>query len=556
MRTSHLLQMFGAFSIVCPLFGMEAFAQDGPGLAATWRSQGNGNFTVLGSGPGGSGYWFPNGLWLGGDFNGDGRGDYVHAVQNSDYIHTWMSVGDGTFTVGTFRPWTGYAIPNGQWFTADFNGDGNTDILHAVHNSDYVHTWFSRGDGTFDVTTFRPWRDYAIPNGVWLIGDFNADRRADIFHGVLNTDYSHTWFSQGNGTYNVTTFRPWTGYAIPNGLWRSGDFNDDGRADLLHAVNNSDYVHTWFSQGNGTYNVTTFRPWVDYAIPNGVWNLGDFNSDGRADVLHSVQNSDYVHTWFSQGNGTYNVTTFRPWIGYAIPNGEWLIGDYNGDARADVVHAVLNSDYVHPWFSQGNGNFSVSTFRPWTGYTISSGVWNAADIDGDNRTDLTHVRALQPARALQVRRFTTSAITDAQADTILTDATRVLWQNDGTGDVACDERLVRNGAVTAFANGNGNINSQADFNQIIGLAGNVKVVNSINWCGTIRSVIGCAPIPGASFVVVRFSQGTITEGVLWAHEHGHNRGIVGDYTTANFVMNGTIANNNRRVSQGECNSYQ
>ncbi|MDH4316297.1 MAG: VCBS repeat-containing protein [Gammaproteobacteria bacterium] len=556
MRISHFIRSSFVYSLVTLLICLDVHAQNGPGLAATWRSQGDGTFNVLGSSPW-SGYWYPNGLWLDGDFNGDGRADFVHAVRNSDYVHVWTSAGDGTFNVGTFRPWPGYAIPNGQWFTADFNGDRRTDILHAVNNTDYVHTWLSNGNGTFNVTTFRPWNGYAIPNGVWLVDDYNNDGRADIFHAVRNSDYVHTWFSQGNGTYNVTTFRPWNGYAIPNGVWRAGDFNNDGRTDILHAVQNTDYVHTWLSRGDGTYNVTTFRPWNGYAIPNGLWIVGDFNNDSRDDILHAVQNTDYVHTWFSQGTGAYNVTTFRPWNGYAIPNGTWLVGDYNADGRADIVHAVRNSDYVHPWFSNGNGTFNVNTFRPWTGYTISSGLWRAADINGDNRTDLTHVRAIAPTRPLQVRRFNTAAITDAQTEVIVTDATRVLWQNDGAGDVACDVRFTRNGAVTAFADGNGIINSQANFNQVIGLAGNVKVVNQINWCGVIAAnVIGCAPIPGTSFAVVRFSQGTITEGILWAHEHGHNRGIVGDYATANFVMNGTIANNNRRVSQAECNSYR
>ena len=26
----------------------------------------------------------------------------------------------------------------------DVNGDGMTDIVHAVQNSDYVHTWIAR----------------------------------------------------------------------------------------------------------------------------------------------------------------------------------------------------------------------------------------------------------------------------------------------------------------------------------------------------------------------------------------------------------------------------
>ena len=114
---------------------------------------------------------------------------------------------DPPFTVGTFSPWEGYAIPNGLWLPADLNGDGKTDIVHAVQNSDYVHTWMSNGDGSFAVGTFSPGAGYAIPNGLWLPMDLNADGRTDIVHAVQNSDYVHTWMSNGDGSFAVGTDR-------------------------------------------------------------------------------------------------------------------------------------------------------------------------------------------------------------------------------------------------------------------------------------------------------------------------------------------------------------
>jgi hypothetical protein len=130
-----------------------------------------------------------------------------------------------------------------------------------------------------------------------------------------------------------------------------GDFNGDGKADIVHAVQNTDYVHTWFSRGDGTFDVRTFRPWTGYAIPNGLWLVGDFDGDGKADVVHAVQNTDYVHIWKSRGDGGFNVSTFSPWEGYAIPNGIWLTANITGDRRMDIVHAVNATSYVHPWVS-------------------------------------------------------------------------------------------------------------------------------------------------------------------------------------------------------------
>ena len=338
-----------------------------------------------------SGYAIPNGLWLSGDYTGDGRDDLMHVVANTDYVHPWISTGGGNFDVKTFRPWRGYGMPNGQWMNADFNGDGRMDIVHVVNGRDYVHPWASNGDGTFRVTTFRPWSGYAMPNGVWLVADLNGDRRDDLVHVVRDTDYVHTWLSNGNGTFRVGTFRPWRGYAMPNGEWRVGDFNGDGRDDLLHAVSGTDYVHTWTSRGDGRFTVGTFKPWNGYAIPNGEWHVGDFNGDERDDILHVVNATDYVHTWKSRGNGTFEVGTFRPWSGYAMPNGVWRVGDLDRDGKDDIVHAVAGTDYAHVWRSTTDHRFAVSTFSPWRGYAIPNGLWVTGDFDGDDREDVLHV---------------------------------------------------------------------------------------------------------------------------------------------------------------------
>jgi hypothetical protein len=156
--------------------------------------------------------------------------------------------------------------------------------------------------------------------------------------------------------------------------------------------------------------------------------------------------------------------------------------------------------------------------------------------------------------SLDVSRFNTSALNNGAADTILGDASTVLQTNDGAGDVACRVRLQRNGDVGTFGTGDGSIDTQAEFNAVNGLPGHVKVVNQINWCGAILpNVIGCAPVPGTSLVVVRFTAGL--EGILWAHEFGHNKGL-NHRADANAVMNGTINANRRRITSEECTAYR
>lgn len=47
----------------------------------------------------------------------------------------------------------------------------------------------------FTIPGFRPWANYGIGVGRWLVGDFNGDGMLDVWHGVANTDYIHIWRS-------------------------------------------------------------------------------------------------------------------------------------------------------------------------------------------------------------------------------------------------------------------------------------------------------------------------------------------------------------------------
>jgi hypothetical protein len=156
---------------------------------------------------------------------------------------------------------------------------------------------------------------------------------------------------------------------------------------------------------------------------------------------------------------------------------------------------------------------------------------------------------------LRVSRFTSASISNAEADAILASATTVLQTNDGPGDVACPVALSREGDVTVFTAGDGSIDSSAEFDAVIALPGYVMVVNQINWCGAlIPNVIGCAPVPGGSLSVVRFTPSL--EGILWAHEFGHTKGLSHRNDDSNAVMNGTIGSTRRRITAGESTAFR
>ncbi len=159
----------------------------------------------------------------------------------------------------------------------------------------------------------------------------------------------------------------------------------------------------------------------------------------------------------------------------------------------------------------------------------------------------------QRVHALQIRRFQSVGLSDERTDVILADATEILQRQDGPDDTACSVSMERNGPVTPFDLGNGVISSAADFTEVLGQPGDIHIVNAINWCGGPGvGIIGCAPVPGGALVAVRFDEPL--EGILWAHEFGHNQGLR-HRNGVELIMNPFITPTAFQVNAAECGAF-
>ena len=351
-----------------------------------------------------------------GDFNGDGKTDLIHFVNvGNGYVHVWNSKGDGIFDVkSAFTPAPGYGVNanNFNFQTGDFNGDGKTDLIHFVNNGNgYVHVWNSKGDGTFDLkAAFTPAPGYGVNanNFNFQTGDFNGDGKTDLIHFVNNGNgYVHVWNSKGDGTFDLkAAFTPAPNYSVSNNNFnfQTGDFNGDGKTDLIHFVNDGKkgFVTVWNSKGDGTFDVKApFTPSPNYDVSNNNFNfkLGDFNGDRKTDLIHFVNDGKkgYVHVWLSKGDGTFDLkSAFTPNPSYDVTNNNFnfKLGDFDGDGKTDLIHLINGGNgYVNVWNSKGDGTFDVTpAFSPNPSYDVTNNNFNfkLGDFDGDGKTDLTH----------------------------------------------------------------------------------------------------------------------------------------------------------------------
>ncbi|MCE9524936.1 MAG: FG-GAP-like repeat-containing protein, partial [Planctomycetales bacterium] len=239
-----------------------------------------------------------------GDFNADGRLDLLATsqeaygfVDGSGYggwyyqgkVHVILGHGDGSFAVpNTFLISNVYPTAVA---VADFNADGNADVVIANSDVGTVSVLLGNGDGTLGFTG-----DYAviIPGsrglGAVTVGDFTGDGILDIATGgqpVLILP------GLGNGTFRPVTPQ----FVDPSHALAVADFNSDGNLDMVTAVPwGSVSVLLGFGTGMLTLPINCAAVSRLTAM-----EVGDFNGDGRPDVAAASDFSDDVVVLLNDG---------------------------------------------------------------------------------------------------------------------------------------------------------------------------------------------------------------------------------------------------------------
>jgi hypothetical protein len=213
-------------------------------------------------------------------------------------------------------------------------------------------------------------------------GDFNGDGRDDILwrnNGGTVTD----WLGQTNGGFIGNGDSLYATVGLDWHVQGTGDFNGDGRDDVLWR-NNGGTVTDWFGQkdggfvGNGGLYMTVSDEWH-------IVGTGDFNGDGKDDVLWRGDNG-IVTDWLGQANGTFFSNNGSVFNAAGL---DWHIigtGDFNGDGRDDILWRNEGGTVTN-WLGQPDGGFVGNPNL----YTNLSTAWHAlgiGDFNGDGRDDV------------------------------------------------------------------------------------------------------------------------------------------------------------------------
>ena len=161
-----------------------------------------------------------------GDFNHDGFLDLA-ALNFDDSISVLLGNGDGTFQPQTVYPTGGDRDFPTALVTADFNGDGNLDLVRSASlDPAGIGILLGNGDGTFQPVQITPGSGYGL-----AAGDFNGDGKLDIVEVNGGSNNVGVLLGNGDGTFQPAVIETVRVGGILEAVV-AADVNGDGTPDL------------------------------------------------------------------------------------------------------------------------------------------------------------------------------------------------------------------------------------------------------------------------------------------------------------------------------------
>lgn len=308
------------------------------------------------------------GNFLGGDFNGDGKKDFIltnKSVSGNgskiNGVRIYLSNGEvfapvdfdfTNFEYNRFNYQAPYIVHLG-----DFDGDGLTDLGFVLSDGGSYHFIVLTIDGqikNYGELTVNP----SIIDYIYVT-DFNGNGKDELFI-VQDSPYEYrkTQIVEINKINGVNKVEVIYGSGYPtkgNKLLRVGDFNGDGKTDILHYHDQNRWIVSYY---NGKNFASKFIPVTKTILTSDLGNkelrVMDVNGDGKSDIVLLAGTHKVI--WYSTGNQFVEKYDDMPWNGNH--KDYLLVGDFDGDGRMDELCPTTsnNIDFMKVYYRNKNNN--------------------------------------------------------------------------------------------------------------------------------------------------------------------------------------------------------
>ena len=267
---------------------------------------------------------------------------------------------------------------------------------------------------------------------VTAVGDVTGDGLGDVLARDRATKSTAVYPGAGSGRY-AAPVRSSTRFANLDTFTGVGDWDGDGKADVVGRNATTHRLYVYYGEGAGLFGARTRLLAYDWSGYSFVGGAGDLNGDGHPDLL---ARDSANRLWLVAGTGSrLGAATLlsSDWSGYDLTAG---LFDVTGDGRPDVVARDRSTKQV--WVHPGNGAGGLGArVGPYTGFSGVSLLLSAGQVSGSAAKDLVgldssgHLLAFAGAAATgptlvpMGRTFPASNLLLNVGD----------WNGDGKGDV-------------------------------------------------------------------------------------------------------------------------
>lgn len=255
----------------------------------------------------------------------------------------------------------------------DLNGDRRTDLLWLNSRTSEIALWLMDGASPLVIAEFGKL------NGRWHFigsGDFDRDGRADLLLQWGRGGTLEIWFMAGGWLRESASLVPPSRCIDVDAI---GDFDGDGDDDLLWGCRNKSVV--WFMRG------TSVDREAEGPLPVGPPACAlDLDGDGSDEVIW--QDPSATVAWWMVGSPLQRSDTVGPPMG--TRNVAVGCGDADGDGLGDVLWADPEHGEAVLWKMAGDLGLVQSFELP-----RLEGDWTmdtSGDLDGDGRANEIVVR--------------------------------------------------------------------------------------------------------------------------------------------------------------------